>query len=130
LPPSETSSCWPVVRERPFRQRLILTALEVSGLDLQGTEMVVLSADDTGLGDAENGEGVYGLRRAFLVAGARNVVSSLWKVDDRVTRDLMRAFYERVRRGEGPADALRDVQLKMLKQHPYYWASFVVVGPP
>lgn len=107
----------------------VLTALEVTGMNLSGTELVVLSACDTGRGDVVNGEGVYGLRRAFTLAGARSQVSTLWKVDDQVTRDMMVAFYQNLRRGMGRTEALRQVQLQRLKdESPYYWAAFVSSG--
>ena len=111
----------------------ILTALEVAGLDLWGTRMVVLSACETGVGDARNGEGVYGLRRALVLAGAESQVMSLWQVSDRATRDLMIAFYQRLKSGEGRADALRNVQLAFLggdyrHAHPFFWASFIFSG--
>lgn len=110
----------------------VLTALEASSLDLRGTELVVLSACETGLGAAHSGDGVYGLRRAVTLAGAETLVMSLWKVDDEATRDLMVGFYRRLSEGAGRADALRDVQLAMRKDptrsHPYYWASFIVSG--
>ncbi|MFN4270771.1 MAG: CHAT domain-containing tetratricopeptide repeat protein [Thermosynechococcus sp.] len=107
----------------------VLTALEVTGINLSGTELVVLSACDTGRGDVVNGEGVYGLRRAFTLAGARSQVSTLWKVDDQVTRDMMVAFYQNLRRGMGRTEALRQVQLQRLKdESPYYWAAFVSIG--
>ncbi|MDR7992905.1 CHAT domain-containing protein [Thermosynechococcus sp. TG252] len=107
----------------------VLTALEVTGMNLSGTELVVLSACDTGRGDVVNGEGVYGLRRAFTLAGARSQVSTLWKVDDQVTRDIMVAFYQNLRRGMGRTEALRQVQLQRLKdESPYYWAAFVSSG--
>jgi CHAT domain-containing protein/Tfp pilus assembly protein PilF len=109
----------------------VLTALEVSGLDLWATKLVVLSACDTALGDVKNGEGVYGLRRALVLAGSETQVMSLWKVDDSVTRDLMVAYYTRLQKGEGRAEALRQVQLEMVKsknRHPYYWASFIASG--
>jgi CHAT domain-containing protein len=111
----------------------ILTALEAAGLDLWGTRMVVLSACETGIGDARNGEGVYGLRRALVLAGSESQVMSLWQVSDTATRDLMISFYLRLRAGEGRAAALRQVQLAMLKSgrnrdHPFYWSSFILSG--
>jgi CHAT domain-containing protein len=110
----------------------ILTALEMAGLDLTGTQLVVLSACDTGLGTVANGEGVYGLRRAVVMAGAEAQLTSLWKVSDEVTRKLMESYYRRLIAGEGRAEALRAVQLGMLDdtwmRHPYYWASFVPIG--
>ena len=110
----------------------VLTALEASGLDLWGTKLVVLSACETGLGDVVYGEGVYGLRRAFVIAGAESLVMSLWKVDDEATRDLMVAYYKRLMAGEGRGEALRQVQLEMVKsekyRHPYYWAGFIASG--
>jgi CHAT domain-containing protein/Tfp pilus assembly protein PilF len=110
----------------------ILTALEASGLDLWGTELVVLSACETGLGDVSEGEGVYGLRRSLIIAGSRSQVMSLWKVDDEATRDLMVDFYRKLSAGQGRAEALRNAQLAMLKipalSHPFYWASFIPSG--
>lgn len=110
----------------------ILTSLEASGLDLRGTKLVVLSACETGLGDVVNGEGVYGLRRAFVLAGAETQVISLWQVADRGTKDLMFGYYTRLRRSGGRSDALRQTQLQMLRsqeyQHPYYWAAFIPSG--
>ncbi|REG45544.1 tetratricopeptide repeat protein [Paraburkholderia sp. BL6669N2] len=110
----------------------ILTALEVSGLDLAGTELVVLSACETGVGQVQNGEGVYGLRRAMVLAGVQTQVVSLWKVDDIATKDLMVAYYGRLSTGVGRSAALRAAQLDMLndhkRAHPYYWASFVTIG--
>jgi CHAT domain-containing protein len=110
----------------------ILTALEASSLDLWGTKLVTLSACDTGLGEVRNGEGVYGLRRAFVLAGAETLVMSLWPVSDRVTRETMTAYYTALRQGAGRGDALRLAKLAMLKQHgrehPFYWASFIQSG--
>jgi CHAT domain-containing protein len=110
----------------------VLTALEVANLKLRGTKLVVLSACETGLGSIENGEGVYGLRRAFTLAGAESQLMSLWKVNDEGTKDLMIKYYQRLLQNEGRSDALRQVQLEMLNsqeyQHPYYWAAFVPIG--
>ncbi|WP_437841993.1 tetratricopeptide repeat protein [Sorangium sp. So ce1153] len=108
----------------------VLTALEVAGLDLWGTKLVVLSACDTGIGALSRGEGVYGLRRALVLAGADSQIISLWKVADEETQALMKAYYGRLSAGEGRSDALREVQLAMARQHlhPYYWAAFIVGG--
>jgi CHAT domain-containing protein/Tfp pilus assembly protein PilF len=110
----------------------ILTASEVTALDLWGTRLVVLSACDTGLGEVRNGEGVYGLRRAMVLAGAQSQVMSLWQVADKPTRELMVDYYKGLQRNAGRSDALRNAQLRMLqsrdRQHPYYWAAFIASG--
>lgn len=111
----------------------VLTALEALGLDLDGTKLVVLSACETGVGTAEQSEGIYGLRRALVVAGAETQVISLWKVDDSATRDLMTAYYQKLlRAGAGRSEGMRGVQLAALadkaRQHPYFWAGFIVSG--
>ena len=110
----------------------ILTALEASGLNLWGTKLVVLSACDTGLGEVRNGEGVYGLRRAFALAGAESLVMSLWPVSDYSTRSLMTGYYKNLKHGLGRGESLRQVQLDMLKRnpklHPFYWANFIQSG--
>jgi CHAT domain-containing protein len=110
----------------------VLTALEASGLDLWGTKLVVLSACDTAVGDVKRGDGVYGLRRALVLAGAESQLMSLWSVSDRSTRDLMIGYYKQLTQGAGRAESLRQVQLRMLRDgrraHPYYWASFIQSG--
>ncbi len=110
----------------------ILTALEASGMNLWGTKLVTLSACDTGVGEVRNGEGVYGLRRAFMLAGTETLVMSLWPVSDYVTRELMTAYYKGLKQGLGRGESLRQVQLAMLKrkgrEHPFYWASFIQSG--
>lgn len=110
----------------------ILTALEAAGLNLWGTKLVVLSACDTGIGEVKNGEGVYGLRRAFVLAGAETLVMSLWSISDDVTRELMINYYKNLKQGTGRGAALRQVQLEMLKkkgrEHPFYWAGFIQSG--
>ncbi|MGB3188457.1 MAG: CHAT domain-containing protein, partial [Limnoraphis sp.] len=89
----------------------VLTALEVANLKLRGTKLVVLSACETGLGEIENGEGVYGLRRAFTLAGAESLLMSLWTVSDEGTKELMIKYYQRLLQNQGRSDALRQVQL-------------------
>jgi CHAT domain-containing protein/tetratricopeptide (TPR) repeat protein len=129
----------------------ILTALETAGLDLWGTKLVVLSACETGVGEVKNGEGVYGLRRALVLAGSESQVMSLWQVSDEATKDLMVGYYKRLLAGEGRTEGLRQVQLEMLRSghqdvgqraprpgqkearkadfsHPYYWAAFIPSG--
>jgi len=110
----------------------ILTALEAANLDLWGTRLVTLSACDTGIGVVRNGEGVYGLRRAFFLAGAETLVMSLWPVSDLVTRDMMTGYYSGLKDGLGRGAALRRVQLRLMRQpgrrHPFYWASFIQAG--
>lgn len=110
----------------------ILTSMEASGLDLWGTKLVVLSACDTGNGKVTNGEGVYGLRRALVIAGAEGLVMSLWQVDDLSTRDLMAGYYSRLKAGRPRSSALREIQLEISANpkyaHPYYWAAFVAAG--
>ena len=110
----------------------VLTASEVAALDLWGSKLVVLSACDTGVGEVKNGEGVYGLRRALVLAGSESQVVSLWPVSDEGTRDLMIEYYRALEAGQGRSEGLRQVQLRMLanknRQHPYYWASFIQSG--
>jgi CHAT domain-containing protein len=110
----------------------ILTALEAANLNLWGTKLVVLSACDTGVGEVRNGEGVYGLRRAFVIAGTESLVMSLWPISDYSTRLLMTNYYKNLKQDMGRGEALRQVQLDMLKRnpslHPFYWANFIQSG--
>ena len=107
----------------------ILRADEVMGLKLSA-DMVVLSACQTGQGPLYNAEGVMGLARAFLYAGSRCVVCSLWPVDDRETSTLMIDLYRNLKRGADPVEALRAAQLKQITagKPPLYWAPFIVIG--
>lgn len=111
-------------------QQGVVTAKEVASMNLWGTQLVVLSACDTGRGTLEVGQGVYGLRRAFLVAGAESLVSSLWQVADAETADLMERYYQNMLAGQGRGEAMRSAALwmKRRKTHPYYWAGFLVIG--
>lgn len=116
----------------------ILTALEITGIPLAGTDLVVLSACETGVGKTKCGEGVFGLRRAFQLAGARTVVMSLWSVPDKQTQELMTDYYQRMKNDESKSEALRNAKLAMMKSrreetgssHPFFWASFISVGEP
>ncbi len=110
----------------------LLTAEDVSGMDLLDTQLVVLSACETGLGEVQIGEGVFGLRRTFVLAGTRTLVMSLWKVPDQQTRELMEHFYHGILAGQPCVDALRKAQLAMKAtyQDPYYWGAFICQGDP
>ena len=101
-------------------------------LDLTGTQLAVLSACETGLGEIHEGEGVYGLRRAFQEAGVDQVVTSLWEVSDAGTQALMTAMYQRLLEGMPPRQALRDAQRELMDSprwgYPYVWSAFMIVG--
>jgi len=112
----------------------ILTAYEVSSMDMAGTELVVLSACETGLGEVKSGEGVYGLRRAFQMAGARTVVSALWPVSDQSTAEMMSRLYEKIE--ESLPERMQRMQLEKITKlrgnnqpdHPFSWGGFIVLG--
>ena len=114
----------------------VLTAYQAAQLDLQGTELVVLSACETGLGEQKNGEGVFGLRRGLQEAGAEAVLMSMWSVPDRETQELMALFYQNWLGGLDKHEALRQAQMKereVVRQRygkdlPFYWGAFVLVG--
>jgi tetratricopeptide (TPR) repeat protein len=115
---------------RPDMEDGILTAYEISQMNLAGTELVVLSACETGLGDILGNEGVYGLQRAFKIAGAKYLIISLWEVKDDPTRQFMVAFYSHwMEEKMSIPDAFRHTQLEMQAEmlSPYYWAGFVLV---
>jgi CHAT domain-containing protein len=121
----------------PSKDDGILTAEEVAGLNLQGTEWAVLSACDTGVGTIRAGEGVLGLRRAFEIAGARTVIMSLWSVEDQATGAWMRMLYEgRLKEGLNTPASVQYASLSILRSrrgrgqstHPFYWGAFVAVG--
>jgi CHAT domain-containing protein/Tfp pilus assembly protein PilF len=116
----------------------ILTAYEAMELDLEGTELVILSACDTGLGQTQAEEGVFGLRRAIQVAGAQSVMMAMWEVPDIETQKLMKLFYQKWLSGEEKHEALREAQIELRHQiqqdtgqdFPQLWGAFVLVGAP
>jgi CHAT domain-containing protein len=110
----------------------LLTGLEASLLNLQGTELVVLSACDSGSGEVKIGEGVMSLSRAFRIAGAQTVLASHWTVSDKATSELMTEFMRRWRAGESRASAWHNAQLTLLHSKnfsdPFFWAAFTLTG--
>lgn len=115
---------------KPDMEDGVLTAYEIAQMDLSGTELVVLSACETGLGDIVGGEGVYGLQRAFKIAGAKYLIMSLWQVPDFQTQELMTTFYKFYLTKKMPLpEAFRLAQSEMRQkyEHPYFWAGFVLL---
>ena len=108
----------------------IVTALKLSGLNLRGTNLVVLSACETGVVDINSTQSVSALGKAFIQAGTKDVIMSLWTVDDNATKDLMSSFYKEQQSAKNYSKALKKAKLKFIKQnkHPYLWAPFVISG--
>jgi CHAT domain-containing protein len=133
LNPELSGLAFSLVDEKGSPQNGFLLAPEIYNLKLPATDLIVLSACQTGLGKEVSGEGVVGLTRGFMYAGAPRVVVSLWNVNDRATADLMKRFYQAMLvKGLRPAAALRAAQIELLKlrewRAPYYWAAFSLQG--
>jgi CHAT domain-containing protein len=108
-----------------------LNSYEASLLNLRGTELVVLSACQTGAGDIQNGKGVYGLQRAIRVSGAESLIMSMWKVNDKATQELMNYFYDYwIDKKTSKKEAFKQAQRKIREKykHPYYWGAFIMLG--
>jgi len=112
--------------------RGLMTAQEIAGLDLWGTQLVGIAARGIESGEATIDQAVYALRRSVVLAGAEAQFANLWTTDSRAAAELATAYYERLLAGEGRSEALRSVQLEMLRSenrsHPFYWASFIPIG--
>ena len=108
----------------------LATVGKLVGLRLAGTDLVVLSACNTGVGDIEAGEGVFGLKRAISLAGARSLLTSLWSVPSDETVQLMTTFYNLWTGGKSKAQALQEAKLSMREKHsnPYFWGAFTLSG--
>jgi len=125
----------PSIANSPTDEDRVMTSLEIALLDLKNTDLVVLSACDSGVGDTTPGDSVSGLRSAFQIAGAKSVVSSLWTINDEKGEAFMEAFYKNLAEAGGQRtqtinQSLRQAKLALVNQHehPYYWASFVLDG--
>jgi CHAT domain-containing protein/tetratricopeptide (TPR) repeat protein len=110
----------------------MVSAEKILGVRLRGTDLVTLSACETGSGDVLSGEGVFGLKRAFLLSGAKTLVMSLWSVPSAETTELMTGFYTLMHKGAAKSQALRQAKLDMMKKnrHPFYWGAFIMIGKP
>lgn len=126
------NDAWKGIKDNKEGEDGILTAYEISQMDLSDTELVVLSACETGLGDIQGSEGVYGLQRAFKLAGVKYILMSLWRVKDKKTYEFMTSFYEKMLKGESIPKAYQQTQNEMRRKNnvpfnPKNWAGFVLI---
>lgn len=125
---SGANKSWGKPNENQSGEDGILTASEISNLDLSACQLVVLSACETGLGEVKGSDGVFGLQRAFKMAGVKNIIMSLWKVPDTQTAELFDIFYSECFAGKTIHEAFQSAQSQMkAKYSPYYWAGFVLL---
>ncbi|MBS4014357.1 MAG: CHAT domain-containing protein [Bacteroidetes bacterium] len=119
---------WNEIETDSSKQDGVLTAYEVANINLQNTKLVVLSACETGLGDIRGSEGVYGLQRAFKMAGAKHLIMSLWQVPDKETVEFMEIFYEKLLDYKDVRKAFNETQREMRQKYdPFFWAAFVLI---
>jgi CHAT domain-containing protein len=122
------NEAWNGKQPPPGMEDGVLTAYEIAQMDLHQTQLVVLSACETALGDLQGSEGVFGLQRAFKIAGVKNLIVSLWQVPDKETVELMSAFYSNLLSGKPVREAFYLAQKEMRSKYsPFYWGAFVLI---
>ena len=125
---AKANNVWNKERIAENNEDGVLTAQEVSTIDMRKTELVVMSACETGLGDIKGSEGVYGLQRAFKIAGVNYLIMSLWQVPDKETEEFMTLFYKKLIKQNNIKIAFAETQKEMrAKYDPYFWAAFVLI---
>ena len=125
---AKANDVWNIEQRPEGEEDGVLTAQEVASIDMQNTYLIVLSACETGLGDIKGSEGVYGLQRAFKMAGAKHLIMSLWQVPDQETTEFMNTFYSKLIKSKNLKTSFFETQKQMRKKYdPYFWAAFVLL---